>query len=133
MSDTSKIGISGLRTVSVPVTDQDRALAFYTGKLGFETRVDATFGEGQRWIEVAPAGSPTTIALTLPGPNESCGIDTGIHGRGYSIFFFCQFALGTIDQVFSGISQTGSFFFSNGQELLGLGLGFSQLPSRLFP
>jgi predicted enzyme related to lactoylglutathione lyase len=78
MSEESKIGITGVRTVSIPVTDQDRALEFYTRKLGFETRLDATFGEGQRWIEVAPAGSTTTIALVLPGPNESCGIDTGI-------------------------------------------------------
>jgi predicted enzyme related to lactoylglutathione lyase len=78
MDDESKTGITGVRTVSIPVTDQDRALEFYTGKLGFETRLDATYGEGQRWIEVAPAGSTTTIALVLPGPNESCGIDTGI-------------------------------------------------------
>jgi predicted enzyme related to lactoylglutathione lyase len=78
MNNESKTGITGVRTVSIPVTDQDRALEFYTDKLGFETRMDATYGEGQRWIEVAPPGSTTTIALALPGPNESCGIDTGI-------------------------------------------------------
>jgi hypothetical protein len=34
MSEESRIGITGVRTVSVPVTDQDRALEFYTSKLG---------------------------------------------------------------------------------------------------
>jgi hypothetical protein len=37
----------------------------YLEKLGFETRIDAAYGEGQRWVEVAPTGSPTTIALAL--------------------------------------------------------------------
>lgn len=56
-------GITGVGTVIVPVRDQDEALAFYVGKLGFETRMDGTFGDGQRWIEVAPPGAITTIAL----------------------------------------------------------------------
>jgi catechol 2,3-dioxygenase-like lactoylglutathione lyase family enzyme len=58
--------ITGVGTVGVPVTDQDRALGFYVGKLGFEIRRDLPFGPG-RWIEVAPPGSPTTIALVPAG------------------------------------------------------------------
>jgi catechol 2,3-dioxygenase-like lactoylglutathione lyase family enzyme len=58
--------ITGVGTVGVPVTDQDRALEFYVDKLGFETRRDIPFGDG-RWIEVAPPGSPTTIALVPAG------------------------------------------------------------------
>jgi catechol 2,3-dioxygenase-like lactoylglutathione lyase family enzyme len=58
--------IVGVGTIGVPVTDQDRALEFYVGKLGFETRRDMPFGGG-RWIEVAPPGSPTTIALVPEG------------------------------------------------------------------
>ena len=54
--------ITGVGTVGVPVTDQDRALEFYVGELGFETRRDVPFGDG-RWIEVAPPGAATTIAL----------------------------------------------------------------------
>ena len=60
MASTTRI--TGVGTVGVPVTDQDRALEFYVGKLGFEKRRDLPFGPG-RWIEVAPPGSPTTIAL----------------------------------------------------------------------
>jgi catechol 2,3-dioxygenase-like lactoylglutathione lyase family enzyme len=68
---TSATRITGVGTVAVPVTDQDRALDFYVGQLGFETRRDLPFGDG-RWIEVAPPGAATTIALV------PAGIPTGI-------------------------------------------------------
>ena len=55
--------ISQLGTVLVPVSDQDRALEFYVEKLGFEKRNDTPFGEGERWVEVAPPSASTTIAL----------------------------------------------------------------------
>ena len=58
--------ITGVGTVAIPVTDQDRALEFYVGQLGFETRRDVPFGDG-RWIEVAPPGAATTIALVPAG------------------------------------------------------------------
>jgi catechol 2,3-dioxygenase-like lactoylglutathione lyase family enzyme len=64
MSRTTRI--VGIGTVGVPVSDQDRALEFYVGKLGFETRRNMPFGPG-RWIEVAPPGSATTIALVPEG------------------------------------------------------------------
>ena len=54
MADTeTKTRIAHVGTVMVPVADQDRALEFYLGKLGFETRTDVPFGEGERWVEVA--------------------------------------------------------------------------------
>jgi catechol 2,3-dioxygenase-like lactoylglutathione lyase family enzyme len=59
--------ITGIGTVIVPVSDQDRALEFYVGMLGFEKRLDGPFGDGGRWIEVAPPGAATTIAL-VPAP-----------------------------------------------------------------
>ena len=58
--------ITAVGSVAVPVTDQDRALEFYVGELGFEKRRDLPFGDG-RWIEVAPAGAATTIALVPAG------------------------------------------------------------------
>ena len=69
--------ITGLINVAVPVSDQDRAFAFYTQTLGFETRRDLPFGSG-RWIEVAPPGSPTTIALAAASDQQPTGLDTGI-------------------------------------------------------
>jgi lactoylglutathione lyase len=73
----SRIGITDVRTVGVPVSDQDRALAFYGGVLGFETRLDSPF-PGGRWIEVAPPGATTTIALTATQEGTSAGVDTGV-------------------------------------------------------
>jgi predicted enzyme related to lactoylglutathione lyase len=61
MTDATRITRIG--TVIVPVGDQERALTFYVETLGFEKRLDAPFGQGGRWIEVAPAGAATTIAL----------------------------------------------------------------------
>src|SRR5947209_20023318 len=70
--------ISGIRTVAIPVTDQQRALDFYAGTLGFEKRMDAEFGGGMRWIELGPKGGEASIALPPAGPQATPGVDTGI-------------------------------------------------------
>jgi catechol 2,3-dioxygenase-like lactoylglutathione lyase family enzyme len=70
----SKIGL-----VVVPVSDQERALRFYVDTLGFEKRVDTPFGNGYRWVEVAPPGATTTIAIVPPPPGKPTGnVETGI-------------------------------------------------------
>jgi catechol 2,3-dioxygenase-like lactoylglutathione lyase family enzyme len=69
--------IRRVSTVAIPVKDADRAIAFYVGTLGLEKRRDVPFGEGSRWVEVAPADATTTIALAPPGENAT-GVDTGI-------------------------------------------------------
>src|SRR3712207_7908665 len=52
--------IEGVQIVSVPVSDQERAKSFYLDALGFELRQDVGWGDGMRWVEVAPANSPTS-------------------------------------------------------------------------
>jgi catechol 2,3-dioxygenase-like lactoylglutathione lyase family enzyme len=69
---------TGILNVAVPVSDHDRALQFYCGTLGFETRLDASFGPGLRWVEVAPPGAATTVALAPRNDGQSGGVDTGI-------------------------------------------------------
>ena len=54
--------IRGVKFVSIPVVDQDRALAFYTEKLGFRVATDQPFDGKQRWIELA-----------IPGRGYGCG------------------------------------------------------------
>jgi len=50
--------------VSLPVTDQDRSIAFFRDKLGFEVRRDAPMGgNGGRWVEIAPQGAETALTL----------------------------------------------------------------------
>jgi catechol 2,3-dioxygenase-like lactoylglutathione lyase family enzyme len=70
--------ITQLATVIVPVSDQDQALEFYLEKLGFEKRTDIPFAEGERWVEVAPPGATTTIALIPPRQGEPIGVDTRV-------------------------------------------------------
>jgi predicted enzyme related to lactoylglutathione lyase len=69
--------ITDVRTVAVPVRDQDHALDFYTRRLGFAVRTDASFGAG-RWLEVAPDGATTSLALVPPADGAATGVDTGI-------------------------------------------------------
>jgi catechol 2,3-dioxygenase-like lactoylglutathione lyase family enzyme len=55
--------ITHIKFVSIPTTDQDRALAFYTGKLGFKVVTDQPFSETQRWIELRIGSSETRFVL----------------------------------------------------------------------
>jgi predicted enzyme related to lactoylglutathione lyase len=79
MSDTqTSTKITQVGTVMVPVKDQDHAIAFYPEKLGFELRADVPFGGSERWVEVAPAGAATTLALVSPREGDPTGIETRI-------------------------------------------------------
>jgi lactoylglutathione lyase len=70
--------ITGVRTVGVPVSDQDRAIDFYVGTLGFSKRLDVDMGGGRRWIEVAPSEAATSIALVAAHEGLPAGVETGI-------------------------------------------------------
>ncbi len=77
-STETSTDISQVATVIVPVSDQDQAIEFYTGKLGFEKRADVPMGESMRWVEVAPAGAATTIAIVPPREGEPTGVQTRV-------------------------------------------------------
>jgi catechol 2,3-dioxygenase-like lactoylglutathione lyase family enzyme len=65
--------------VAIPASDQDRAIEFYVGTLGFELLSDETFADGRmRWIEVGLKGASTSIALTPPMDGGPTAVDTGI-------------------------------------------------------
>lgn len=79
MSDTqTQTNLTQVSTCMIPVKDQDQAIAFYTEKLGMELRADIPFAGTERWVEVAPAGAATTLALVSPRPGEATGIETRI-------------------------------------------------------
>ena len=73
----TKMTFTGMHTVAVPVTDQDRSMALFEG-FGLETRLDTELQPGFRWIELALADSPTSLAFVQAGPQLPAGIDTGI-------------------------------------------------------
>ena len=74
----TKTRIKQVGRVLVPVSDQDRALDFYTETLGFEKRSDVPFGGTERWLEVAPPGGATAIALMPPREGDSAGVESGV-------------------------------------------------------
>jgi len=75
----SKLNLSQVGRVCVTVSDTDRAIEFYVDTLGFEKVVDVPMGDAGRWVEVAVAGAPTTIALAPPPPGQNAGgSQTGI-------------------------------------------------------
>jgi catechol 2,3-dioxygenase-like lactoylglutathione lyase family enzyme len=62
--------ITGIRTISIPVNDQDAALHFYTDTLGFTLLRDNPTPNGGRWIELAP-GAPSPS----PKPRSRTDLD----------------------------------------------------------
>src|SRR6476660_6160301 len=67
----------GMHTVAVPVTDQERTKALFE-RFGLQTSLDTEVQPGFRWIEMALADTPTSLALVQTGPELPAGIDTGI-------------------------------------------------------
>jgi catechol 2,3-dioxygenase-like lactoylglutathione lyase family enzyme len=70
--------ITHITTVVVPVGHQETALAFYVERLGLETVADFTYDTGERWLEVAPAGSINSLLLAEARPERPAGIETGM-------------------------------------------------------
>lgn len=62
--------INQLKFAGIPVSDQERALAFYTEKLGFEVATDQPMGPGKRWIELRIGRSGTRVVLFTPDGQE---------------------------------------------------------------
>jgi predicted enzyme related to lactoylglutathione lyase len=57
-----------ISVVTLYVNDVDRAVQFYTGKLGWKKTMDVPMGDGTRWVTVAPAGAQTSFTLTKGTP-----------------------------------------------------------------
>ena len=70
--------IKSVKFVSIPVRNQDKALDFYTKKLGFQIVTDQPFGP-QRWIELRIPGADTQVVLFTPqGQEDRIGTFTGM-------------------------------------------------------
>jgi predicted enzyme related to lactoylglutathione lyase len=66
--------ITHIKFVSIPVRDQNRALNFYTEKLGFTIITDQPFDEKQRWIELrVPKAETRVVLFTMEGDEQRVG------------------------------------------------------------
>lgn len=99
------MSIRDVAVVSVPVSDQDRARAFYVDTLGFELIGDDDSVPGIRWITVAPKGG--TTALTL-------------------VTWFDSMPAGSL----RGLVLTSSDLQADYEELLAKGVAFDGPPQR---
>lgn len=73
--------ITHIHSATLVVSDQDKAIDFYVGTLGWEKTADTMMGPDMRWVTVAPAGATTNIALATPawfGDQFKPGVWSGI-------------------------------------------------------
>jgi len=67
-----------LELVLIPVTDVDRAKAFYTEQAGFYLEVDTPVGEDMRVVQVTPPGSACSVGfgtgITAAPPGSAQGL-----------------------------------------------------------
>jgi catechol 2,3-dioxygenase-like lactoylglutathione lyase family enzyme len=69
----SRMAITHLQLISLPVADQDRSREFYVDVLGFDLVRDNPMGPDQRWVQVAPKGAQTSITLVTWFPTMPPG------------------------------------------------------------
>lgn len=92
--------ITHLKFMSIPVADQDRALKFYTEKLGFKVATDQPMGPGKRWIELRIGKAETRIVLfTMDG--EEVRIGTRMN---------CSIACDDVEATWRQLSERGVEF-----------------------
>jgi len=92
--------ITQMKFASIPVHNQDRALAFYTEKLGFTIITDQPFDDKQRWIELRIPKAETRIVLFTPDSHkERIGTFQGIS-------FICD----NIDKTYAELKERGVEF-----------------------
>jgi catechol 2,3-dioxygenase-like lactoylglutathione lyase family enzyme len=92
--------IKQLKFVTIPTSDQDRALAFWTDKIGFRVATDQPMGGGQRWIELSIPGAETGVVLFTPeGQEDRIGA-----------FFNGSFACDDVDYSYRQMSAKGVEF-----------------------
>lgn len=91
--------IKQLKFAGIPTSDQDRALAFWTEKMGFRVITDQPMGE-QRWIELGIPGAQTGVVLFTPdGHKERIGT-----------FFNGSFACDDVEYTYKQMLERGVEF-----------------------
>src|SRR5580698_11274747 len=97
--------ITQLKFAGIPTGDQDRALKFYTEKLGFEVSTDQVFDAKQRWIELRIGNSGTRVVLFTPDGHESR----------IGSFFNGSFACDDVGATYRQLRQRGVEFLGEPQ------------------
>ena len=92
--------ITHVKFVSIPVADQNRALDFYTEKLGFTIITDQPFDDKQRWIELrVPKAETRVVLFTAEGEEKRIGT-----------FMNVSFACDDLDKTYEELKARGVEF-----------------------
>jgi catechol 2,3-dioxygenase-like lactoylglutathione lyase family enzyme len=98
--------VTNVKFVSIPTRDQDRALAFWTEKVGLKLVTDQPMSATQRWIELRVGQSDTKIVLFTPDGQED-----RIGG-----FFNGALASGNVRKTYEELKVKGVEFTSEPKE-----------------
>jgi catechol 2,3-dioxygenase-like lactoylglutathione lyase family enzyme len=85
-----------LELVAVPVSDVDRAKAFYVEKAGFHPDHDHTVSEEMRFVQLTPPGSACSIAIGKGITDAAPGSVVGL-----------QLVVSDIQQAHAELSERG--------------------------
>ena len=92
--------ITHLKFAGIPTADQDRAVAFWTEKMGFRILTDQPMGPGKRWVELGIQGADTRIVLFTPDGHEDR----------VGTFFNGSFACDDVQHTYKQLSAKGVEF-----------------------
>src|ERR1700747_1666211 len=92
--------IKQIKFVSIPVADQNRALDFYTDKLGFTIITDQPFDEKERWIELRITKAETRVVLFTPEGDE----------KRIGSFMNMSYSCDDIDKTYAELKKRGVEF-----------------------
>lgn len=97
--------------ISIPVRDQEKALSFYTEKLGFLKKKDLPLGGGNRWLTLVSAEWQDGPELLLePAPNhfEPCKVfQDALMEAGYP---YTQFDVQNVDAEYERLTKLNVIF-----------------------
>ena len=99
--------IKGIKFASIPTTDQDRALRFWTEQVGFLVKTDQPFQDGQRWIELRIKGSDAGVVLFTADAHK------GMIGGFSNISFYSD----NVEKTYEELSAKGVEFVAPPQKM----------------
>ena len=100
-----------VRVISIPVQNQDKALAFYTEKLGFVKKLDVPIDGDNRWLTVVSKEEPDGPEVLLePAPNHFEPAKVYQKALFYAGIPYTQFNVDNVEQEYERLTNRGVEF-----------------------
>jgi catechol 2,3-dioxygenase-like lactoylglutathione lyase family enzyme len=100
-----------VKIIGIPVQDQEKALAFYTDKLGFVKKVDVALGDGNRWLTIVSKEEQDGPEVLLePSPNHFVPAKTYQKALFDAGIPYTQFNVDNVQQEYERLRSLGVEF-----------------------